>query len=403
MKIKFGGTLSTLLFFLVIILNLHTLRNVTFLYLVVLFLISGFSFFYFICKINFFSDGKFFFIAAYLFLLFYLFAISLIYSHQYGDPSIGFVRAIIVSPLVLLLILIRSEIIVNSIYSVFLLFGFLSSLTIFYQWGYGTLSFLAEPGERVGLVRYASLSGSLTVFGSLVGVFIILTITLIKSSILRMLFFLVFFVAGFLSLQKAALISILLSFFIIIYFKIISTKFLAVFILLLVFFTPFLYMIAIELGVSDVFTLMIDSAFGSGDESLRSDVTVIESIFDRILELPSISVNFFGIWAFLTGVGVFGASGALGYPDYPMMHNLIGEIFITFGFFVGGSLVLFLFYVFYNALKLKNKSKLLLTSSAVYISVFIPSLFAGGLFYQPVMAGLFFTSLIHVTYSRFIK
>lgn len=279
-------------------------------------------------------------------------------------------------------------------WKIILWFTVASSLTIFLQYFIGPIAWFADHSQRAGTDRFASLAGSLTVYGSLVGVAIVLSGFIYKrAAIYIALLFLLCF-GALLSLQKMALFSMALS---IIFVwtgsrnKIsIPQAFFLVVALFLV--GVFLYFILLEFFPEhwDYISLIF-----TADASAIGDVSVSNSIIDRMTHLPFDAFIYWGYLNGLLGVGVFGGSGGLGYPDLPMAHNLIAEVFLIFGFILGALIIFFIFkYLVFSLRFLIYSSNLRVKlASSSYLIVVLTSLFSGGLFYQPVIGIIFWFSL----------
>lgn len=270
-----------------------------------------------------------------------------------------------------------------------------SSFTIFLQYFIGPISWFADHSERAGTDRFASLAGSLTVYGSLVGVGIVLSGSLYKRSAIYVVLLFILCLGALLSLQKMAFFSMALSF---IFFWVGSRNKISI--------AQFLYLLIslIVIGLI-LYSILIDyfpehwdyiSLIFTADASSVGDVSVGNSIVDRMTHLPFEAFSYWGYLNGLLGVGVFGGSGGLGYPDLPMTHNLIAEIFLIFGIFLGSLIAFVIFKYLIISFKLLFSSssdvRVRLASSS-FLIVVLTSLFSGGLFYQPVTGLIFWFSL----------
>jgi hypothetical protein len=308
--------------------------------------------------------------------------------------SIGVARLFYLSPIILYFFskeFSRTQSI--NFWKIILWFVVASSCTILLQYIIGPISWFADHSGRAGTDRFASLAGSLTVYGSLVGVAIILSKLIYLNYFIYLPVLFILCLGALLSLQKMAFFSVALS--VLIAWigardKISIHK--SLLLLLFAICTAFaLYHILIDYfpgHFSYVSLIFTSDAFEVGD------VSVGESIVDRMTHLP---LEAFSHWDHLNrffGVGVFGGSGGLGYPDLPMAHNLIAEIFLIFGVVFGFLIVVTIFKYLLISLKLLYLSsdvRIRLASSSFLIIV-LTSFFSGGLFYQPVTGLIFWFS-----------
>ncbi|MNF84250.1 hypothetical protein D3C84_666020 [compost metagenome] len=132
----------------------------------------------------------------------------------------------------------------------------------------------------------------------------------------------------------------------------------------------------------------------AGDSSGIGDVTVFQSVYDRLVELPKLLYDHWGGLSLIIGVGVYGGAGGLGYPELPMAHNLFFEIVAIFGMLIGSLIIFCLLYFCCSALRniLISKSRNLIFVSSVFLTLVVTNMFSGGLFYQPVIGLVFWFS-----------
>lgn len=203
-----------------------------------------------------------------------------------------------------------------------------AALSIPLQFIVGPISWFAESSMRSGLPRFASLFGSLTALGVVNGASILIAYFSFRSRFLAFLIVGGIIVGSILSLQKAAILN----------------AFIAVFLVLLLR-RPTLKEAVIGLGA----LLLVISAgvvfFGEqlhaylgsvriteSSQAVKSDdVSIAESLHERLVLLPKISIDYHGADALVYGVGPVGGAGAFGYPDVPMAHNGIVDIFLIGG------------------------------------------------------------------------
>ena len=371
---------------------LHLMRNISVFYFAIqgLLLLSVFS----ICRKSA-NITTAQIIGGILFFWWYAVIMSFFYSDLYGDPLIGIARLTFIVPYIALFFIIRRNQ-KESLYiwKVLVLFVAIAALTIPYQMIFGGIEWFAEPGERAGILRYSSLAGSLTSFGGIVGAALFVSFILFKG-IAKFLLAIIFIVCAVLSLQKAAIGGVLVAFALLYWIG--RLRFSISFITgILLFVVVIFTVLEVDESTRDFSLLFLSGAFGFADQQGMTDVTIKQSMIDRFTELPLESLNFFGLSSVIHGVGVFGGSGGLGYPDYPMMHNLLGEILIVFG--APFSIVIIAFLLKYLVFSLSicrrtDTNGVAVIAGGVFILTVVVNLFSGGLFYHPVIGAFFWFSL----------
>ncbi len=375
----------------VIVILAHLARNISGLYYIFISItLLGFvalSFLYY-------QSNKFKKILVIILILFLYVIIASFLADVLDSISIGVARLFYLSPVILYFFsreFSRSQSI--NFWKIILWFIVASSFTILLQYIIGPISWFADPSGRAGTDRFASLAGSLTVYGSLVGVAIILSKFIYSNYFIYLPALFILCLGALLSLQKMAFFSVALSVLI----AWISTRdkisFSKILLLLLfVIFNAFaLYYILLDY-FPDHFSYA--SLIFTSDASEVGDFSVGESIVDRMTHLPLEAFSHWDDINILFGVGVFGGSGGLGYPDLPMAHNLIAEIFLIFGVIFGLLIVVVIFKYLLISLRLLYSTsdvRIRLAASS-YIIIVLTNFFSGGLFYQPVTGLIFWFS-----------
>jgi hypothetical protein len=326
----------------------------------------------------------------------YIALLSLVYAPRYGSPVTGLARLCYLAPLVLYMFGTRlSDAQAAMVWKLLALFTLASAASILYQVVFGAIPWFAEASERAGTTRFGSLAGSLTVFGSIVGPACFLVWLLLRRTPGKVAMVLLLLLASALSLQKAAIAGAVLGTLI----GIVSTRDRAGLISLakagvtLGAVALLLFWIGSRWLPADLqhsIVVFLGGALGSGGSD---DYSILESLQQRFQEVPMIAVDFFGASSLILGVGVFGASGALGYPDLPMMHNLLGELLIVGGI---GVFLLFLFNTFVCALRAlawigsgRREALRIKLASGVYLLTILVGLNTGSIHFHPVV-GLFY-------------
>jgi hypothetical protein len=282
----------------------------------------------------------------------------------------------------------------------------LATFSLYYQYLFGPISWFAEYAGRSSTNRYSSLLGSLTVYGGFISVPILVSALIVKNRFLAILLIFLFIVGSFLSLQKMSIASLAMAFGFLLHYqdsKVLSAKFLNILYYvcaLLVFF-----LVIYSIGVSNLpdhlnyyANVFTDNASSVGD------VSVGQSVAERFSELPFFAINFWGIHNLIFGVGVYGGSGGLGYPEFPMAHNLLFELILIFGLPL--ALAIFSFFCFllirFLLLPKSLQTSRLRLSVCVFSSLLVTSMFSGGLLYQPILAIPFWFAFSDLCRHRYL-
>lgn len=277
---------------------------------------------------------------------------------------------------------------------IIVLFLIASSLSILLQYATGPISWFADHSERAGVDRYASLAGSLTSFGSLVGVAVFAARELFKIKTIYMTAQFLLVLGAVLSLQKMALFSLGLSLTCVAIGA--KKRLLAVSLVKLTF--------SIGIIAFALYFLLLNyyphhlnyiGLIFTADASQVGDVSAVYSAIDRLTSLPLEAFDYWGYLNVALGVGVFGGSGGLGYPELPMAHNLIAEVFLIFGVLPGSLILMICGKYLWRALRFltaPTHSRLKI-ASASFLTLLVGSVFTGGLFYHPVAGLVFWFSL----------
>lgn len=317
-------------------------------------------------------------------------------ADRLGSSMIGFARLFYLFPVVMYLFGSRfSDRQSLQFWSLLLAFGASCAVSIFYQVAFGPVSWFAEASERAGTTRFGSLAGSLTVYGSIVGPACFLAWVLVRRTPIKIMIVLALLLAAVLSLQKASIAGAVLGTLL----GVASARSrgsiaaqlkagLALALIGVLLWWMSTRWLSPELQQS--ISVFLRGAFVTGQSD---DYTILESLRQRFQDAPLVAVEFFGASSLLLGVGAFGASGALGYPDLPMMHNLLGEILIVggvglFGLFFANTMICGLRAVSWlmsgrpEALRVK-------LASGVFLLTILVGLNTGSVHFHPVI-GLFY-------------
>lgn len=337
----------------------------------------------------------------------YVALVSTYHAQDHGDLGIGLVRLLYLSPLVIYLFGARLDAAqVDSVWKYLLIFSTFCAASLYYQQLAGPIGWFAEASERAGTTRYASLAGSLTAFGSIVGPATYLAWIRIDRPVLRIGLVLFFLVAAVLSLQKAAIAGLLLGVLLGVFARglrgnalRIANFAIAALVLAILATKAALQWIPPEL--QEALSMFVRGAIG---EDGSDDFPILESIRQRFWDYPVASTEFFGTTALLLGAGVYGASGALGYPHLPMMHNLLGEVLVVAGlpiflFFIGTSLYCLVRSVRALAGGVARDPRAA-AAAGVFVLTFVVGLNTGTVHFHPVIGIFYWLGLRELTHRR---
>jgi len=281
------------------------------------------------------------------------------------------------------------------------------ALTILYQSYAGQISWFSSFHNRGGYVRYGSILGSLTVFGSLTGyaVLMILNNSFVKSTTIKIFFLSIIVLASFLSLTKTGLMLIICS-VIFLSFSTFIVNFKKFFRLVLFFsiFLIFGYFILINnLFLLDYFNTVTNFTFGSdwiipSESETRyisdTQVVTLELLKERVTKFAFGSLLYYGYNVFFLGVGVWGGGGIMGYADGASPHSGLMDTLI-----IGGPLYLFLFIYIYFKVQIfffknskNNLNHFFFLSNLIFL---LNMIFISGSLYQPSISIIFWLSIAY--------
>ena len=378
---------------------LHVLRNlsVIFAFAAPFFCMLG-AFFFFLKRKDFVYDLKgVAALSAFAFTSFLPVLLSLLWYPE-EDYANAYMRYFFIVPYVFFSIyaLDRFEAL-ELVLRVYVFFIFFGAVTMFYQVFFGPISWFAEPSEREGLVRFSSLVGSLTAYGVYAAFAVPVILIIFKNGLLKFVLFFVTISGMLMTLQKAAVMNLLVLVFLAILFERGGLK---IAIKLLLVAMPVVFSaLYFDLGY---ISSTIDNVVRFGSDSGATDVSVYQSILDRIWMLPSELYKLHGGFGMLMGVGLVGGSGTLGFPDFPMAHNGFFDLL-----FIGGVANLLGFLALFTAMyirifrlsacvsNLDSPSKAVVVKACKYIGLLFLAnfLFAGVLYFQPY-GGVIFYSMV---------
>jgi hypothetical protein len=333
-------------------------------------------------------------------LLIWIFAtiVSTFQLNRLGDPVIGIFRMWVSIPLILTSLVLSTSSIRTSM-QLLCLFFVIAAISLCWQYAFGAILWLADSSERAGSERFASLAGSLTSYGTSIGVVLLAAFVYFRG-LARVIVCFFLILGAVLSLQKAGLANVGFALVFAFWIGAINIRginfivgTLMLIAIIFINYTP-------DDGVIGVLYRLF-SGYISSDSEFVSDVSFQDSILDRITVLPIEVYKFYGFSTLIIGAGVFGGSGVLGYPDLPMAHNGLMELVGIFGFFIGGIFVSGLIYFFISSLLLLRHRKLFINTeiaflSASYVLWFVNYLFSGGALFHPIGAAIFWLLIFRI-------
>lgn len=223
--------------------------------------------------------------------------------------------------------------IIEKIYKSYVYFIMLSSLSIFYQVLFGPIYFFAEPSRREGLVRYASLAGSLTALGTL-GAYALAILLFDKRSFFKrqnIILQIIIILGMGMSLQKAAIANILVVYGIKFLLK--TKRKISKIILLILSLIIILTILNTFYNNNVIYIYLrkiILYTFNSNSQTGTN-----QDVLDRILKYPKVVLiyNSIKLKDLFLGIGFKALSGTMGLSNYPMAHNNFVDVFLLGGIF----------------------------------------------------------------------
>lgn len=320
--------------------------------------------------------------------------ISLFYL-SIADYMVALPRFLVTMPFIIFTFLYKdyTETFIRYLLKTFCYFMALSALTIPLQSLTGAISFFAASSTREGLERFASLAGSSTALGTLGGValaVIIFSEDKIFKKKEKIILMVSIVVGMIMSMQKAALINILICIigYIFLANHINITKRIIIVIIIII---SVASLISINPVTSEYFeknfsyTFENDSSVGTKDDFLSRQT---------VLPILVVKKNGMIFRDFIFGIGFRALSGTMGLPSYPMAHNNYFSLLFSGGII---HLISFLFLIsqilIHILTNLKNSNAL----GKVYLFIailFMINMFIGAAeFYQPIMTVIIFVCI----------
>ena len=334
------------------------------------------------------------------------FAVSLLFISTAGAAQ-GLIRFLFAAPLYLALVLYTKTVddLRRHVVTVVAFFA-LASLSIPLQLVTGPIAWFADASERNGFERYASLLGSLTSVGIVVGCYIVLAQA--STPAWRSIWIAMMIIPSIISLNKSAIANIAVALLVLAFLNrralskmVVAYIFAGGLVLGIYAFVP----IVQERVAASLISFGIHTTASAG--ILQADFSIEQSVFDRIVTLPK--ANFDALADLHSGLVYFTGGGfgmantalvPLGDVLAPMAHNQFAESLTVFGL-IGGTIQLGV--LFRIGLLLKRRAKAGVPMAIVILSAYavllVNSLFANGTVYQPSSASVFYLAFFAATSS----
>lgn len=349
--------------------------------------------------------SSFLIFAIFYILIFYVLLLTPMNNSELNIIT-GLVRILLVPTFILILMFVapkqsqfyKNALIVYAISFVFAAFSYP------YQFFTGPVEWFSDdPMERGLLLRYATPLGSGNIYGIGVGVALYISLKLINSKFIKLIIFIILLSGCFMSLQKAAVVNLIIVGTIVF----LELPFKLKFIFILVCFGLLscgLYLINV---FSDNFMsrYIVDFTFNSIGLNLTNDPSLVRS---TVLDSKNLLERFTGIHlneifqrigyekALIFGSGLAGGGGGMGYPSFLMAHNSYWDLL-----FMGGLWFLLSFYilvvsVMFNLAKCKHFDPLSLIFFKCNLIILINFFASSSGMFHPGIAIPFWLSLVYV-------
>ncbi len=350
-------------------------------------------------------------ISFYLFIYYSFFVILWSFAFELSLSSIVGIPRLLLMPLIALIFLnfLRTEndfLIALNIISICILVG---AGSIIYQFIFGPITWFADSSTRGVLTRYSSLLGSLTVFGSVTGfllIYIFGPLNSLRNVFFRASVFLLLCIATAISLQKIALLILMISALILLIYNIkfngLKVKTGNLVALGLLFTSLPIFLLAsplMQTYLSSLLTIVFNFDAGQFSSSLvsvndvRTSTLSLESIIQRLYGFTLLAYQEYGNYIFFLGVGMRGGAGVMGM-DGISAHNGLLELLL-----MGGPLylliALFLYFDVQYRLYMEISNKLSATFFILNCIFLIVAIFTAGAFFQPSISILFWLSVAY--------
>tara|TARA_B100000035_G_scaffold311737_1_gene321826 strand:- start:227 stop:1336 length:1110 start_codon:yes stop_codon:yes gene_type:complete len=338
---------------------------------------------------------------------------STVYENVAINPLIGIPRLLLMPILAFLFVnLLDSKKNFLVMIRVILLCYVAAALSIAYQIYFSQqIPWFTDSHMRGGYIRYASLLGSLSIYGSVAGYAIIAIFSpkILENHILKYALAIIISAAAIFSLTKTGVIMVVSAFLLMaINYGAINFKK-----LIYLLFSIFIFGIISYLIVSNndyllnYLNTVLNFTFGSqwtlsnpdGIKYINDTPQItFDYIIHRLTQFSSGSFDYYGPDIFLFGVGVWGGAGVMGYPDGVSSHSGLIDLLI-----IGGPIYISLFLILYLRVQIyfvKNLREDLNIFFFISNILFIFNMvFISGSSFQPSISIFFWLSVAYYIYS----
>ena len=331
-------------------------------------------------------------------LLIYIGSISFIYCNL-SEFLKAFPRMIIMPlTLIFFLNLVSFKDQFKKLINLLIIFSIIAAFSLIYQVYNGPLDILVDSSTRLGLDRYASTFGSLTIYGSAVGIVTLLVLRSNFNIFLKVFIITLFLASAFITLAKAAILNVIITTIISLFFIKIDKKILLVFFIISS--LIFIYFLFPDIGI--YYNKSIQAlGFSSDKIDVSSNSSFVYQFLKRFFYSTEYLSNFNIIDIFF-GYGLIGGQGVFGlaYSFTGTTHNQYMDLYLIGGVFLFLNVVFLVICVMLELNKLKIKDPLAETFLFCNIIAIINMFFFNGFLYQPVTSFVFWLSIVYVLKFR---
>ncbi len=271
------------------------------------------------------------------------------------------------------------------------IFSTLAALSLPYQILFGKISFFADSSMRNGSIRYSSLMGSLTTFGTCGAICVAILAfsgnVLFKWNTKTIL--IILNVLGLcLTLQKAAIINLVIICFMLVLLSRIKINISSIikFFIMVVAMLFVSYIVYNYTSLGEYISTSVNYTLGEGNDTEND-------LISRLWSTPMsvYNKNDMNILSVFLGIGFKALAGTMGLPQYPMNHNNYFDLLFSGGII---SLIIVIFLLLKTIISILKKDKNSWTNwDKIYmlsiILILINMFIGAGTFYHPFMAILF--------------